>query len=79
MDAVKEYTASVDSKRRVTLRGSQYQYYRAREFENGVIILEPRELVAPFELSARTLEEMDRAVENFRAGDVSDPIDLSDF
>ena len=43
------------------------------------IILEPRELAVPESISARTLADMDRAVSNFKKGDVSLAIDLSDF
>jgi hypothetical protein len=42
-------------------------------------MLEPRELTVPDTISSRTLAEMDRAVENFKMGKVSAPIDLSDF
>jgi hypothetical protein len=33
----------------------------------------------PESISARTLADMDRAVSNFKRGDVSPAIDLSDF
>lgn len=79
MEAVKEYDARVDSKNRVTLRGAQYEYYNVKELENGCYILEPRELMVPQEISARTLRDMDEAVANLHAGKVSDAIDLSDF
>lgn len=79
MEAVKDYTVHIDSKKRVTLRGAAYQYYNVREFQNGCIILEPRELTVPDSISARTLSDMDRAIENFKKGDVSEGIDLSDF
>ena len=42
-------------------------------------MLEPRELKVPDSISAKTLEDMDRAVRNFKSGDVSHAIDLSDF
>ena len=50
-----------------------------KEYGNGCIILEPRELAVPESISARTLADMDRAVSNFKKGDVSPIIDLSDF
>lgn len=46
---------------------------------NGCIMLEPRELTVPEGVSAKTLKDMDRAIENFRMGTVSPAIDLSDF
>lgn len=79
MDAVKDYTVHIDSKKRVTLRGAAYQYYNVREYKNGCIILEPRELIVPESISARTLKDMDRAIANFKKGEVSEAVDLSDF
>ena len=79
MEAIKDYTVHIDSKKRVTLRGAMYQYYNVREYQNGCIILEPRELTVPETISSRTLEDMDKAIENFKTGKVSAPIDLSDF
>ena len=79
MEAVKDYTVHLDSKKRVTLRGAAYQYYNVREYQNGCILLEPRELSVPDSISERTLRDMDRAVANFEIGEVSGAIDLSDF
>jgi hypothetical protein len=79
MEAVKDYTVHIDSKKRVTLRGATYQYYNVKEFQNGCIMLEPRELTVPETISAKTLKDMDRAIENFKIGDISPVIDLSDF
>lgn len=79
MTAVKDYTVHIDSKKRVTLRGALYQYYNVKEYDNGCIMLEPRELTVPESISAATLRDMDKAISNFRIGEVSQPIDLSDF
>lgn len=79
MVALKDYTVHIDSKKRVTLRGALYQYYQVREYDNGCIMLEPRELVVPDTISAKTLEDMDAAISNFNEGNVSEAIDLSDF
>lgn len=79
MTAVKDYTVHIDNKKRVTLRGALYQYYNVKEYDNGCIILEPRELTIPDSVSARTLEDMDKAVSNFKIGKVSETVDLSDF
>lgn len=79
MNAVKDYTVHIDSKKRVTLRGALYQYYNVKEYDNGCIMLEPRELTVPDSISTKTLEDMDRAIQNFNMGKVSETIDLSDF
>ncbi len=50
-----------------------------KEFDNGCNILEPRDLTIPDSISARTLEDMDKAVNNFKIEKVSEGADLSDF
>ena len=77
--AIREYDARLDAKRRITLRNVLYEYYHVSEMEDGRIILEPRELTAPFQISANTLSMMDEAIRNMRAGKVSDAVDLSEF
>ena len=79
MTAVKDYTVHIDSKKRITLRGALFQYYNVKEYDNGCIVLEPRELTVPESISARTLEDMDRAISNFKMGEVPPAVDLSDF
>ena len=79
MQVTKDYDVHIDAKKRVTLRGARYQYYNVKEYENGCIVLEARELTTPEGISARTLEEMDQAVRNFRFGKASAPVDLSDL
>jgi len=79
MTAVKDYTVHIDSKKRITLRGALYKYYNVKEYDNGCIVLEPRELTIPDGISVKTLEDMDKAVNNFKSGKVSESIDLSDF
>ena len=79
MEALKDYTAHIDAKKRITLRGARYDYYNVREYENGCILLEPRELKRPDSISVATLRMMDESIKNLDAGRVSDPIDLSAF
>ena len=79
MEAIKEYIVHIDNKKRVTLRGALYQYYDVKEYDNGCILLEPRELIVPSSISASQLKDMDEAISNFKNGKVSKPIDLSDF
>ena len=77
--AIREYDARLDAKRRITLRNVLFEYYHVSEMEDGRIILEPRELTAPFQVSANTLNMMDDAIRNMRAGKVSEATDLSEF
>lgn len=76
MKTINDYTTHLDSKKRITLRGARYQYYKVTEYVNGCILLEPQELHS-VEISERTLKDMDRTISNFKAGKVSEPVDLS--
>ena len=77
MEAVlKTYDAKLDSKKRVTIRNPKYEYYHVTEQDNGVVVLEPRQLVDPFKISKKSLETMDKSMENLEKGIVSDPIKL---
>lgn len=77
--AVKEYDAKLDTKKRITLRNVPYEYYHVSEMSNGIIVLEPRVLTAPFEVSANTLKMMDQSVSNMKKGKTSGAVDLSEF
>ncbi len=79
MDTFRNYTAHIDSKKRITLRNARYQYYNVKEYENGCIILEPRELKTPDTFSAKTLADMDAAMQNFKAGKSAPAIELSEM
>ncbi len=76
MPIVKEYIAHIDSKKRITLRGALYQDYSVTEYDNGCIMIKPRELTVSESISARTLEDMDRAITNFKHGKVSPVIEM---
>src|SRR5438270_7371458 len=77
--APKNYSARLDSKKRILLRNAEYEYYEVEERENGSYLLKPKVLVDPDSISVRTLKMMDRTVKNFKAGKVSPPIDLTEF
>ena len=77
--AVREYDAKLDSKKRLTLREAGYEYYHVSVLPDQRIVLEPRVLTAPFEVSANTLKMMDSAVENMKTGKVSPALELSEF
>jgi hypothetical protein len=79
MKTLVKYDATVDMKKRITLRGSKYSHYHVEELEDGRIILEPRVLVSPFEISKNTLSMMDSSVKNLKQGRVSKPVEISSF
>lgn len=67
------YDAKIDSKKRVTLRGAKFEYYNVVEMDDGSILLTPRVLVSPFEISEKTLKTMDQSMTSFKKGKVSKP------
>ena len=77
--SVREYDAKLDSKKRITIREANYDYYHVSVLPDQRIVLEPRVLTAPFSVSANTLNMMDQSVENMKKGEVSPAIDLSEF
>ena len=77
--AIREYDAKLDAKRRITLRNVLFDFYHVSEYRDGKIVLEPRELTAPFQVSENTLGMMDGAVQNLKEGKVSPALDLSEF
>ena len=78
-NTIREYDAKLDAKNRLTLRNVLFEFYHVSEFADGRIMLEPRELTAPFQISENTLAMMDTAVQNIKAGKGSDAVDLSEF
>lgn len=79
MHTVAEFDTKIDGRRRLTLPETGYEHYHVTAYDDGHIVLEPRELVAPHSVSVRTLAMMDRAMDEIDAGEippVADPIDL---
>ena len=77
--AIREYDAKVDSKKRLTLRETPYEYYHVEHYPDGRIMLAPRELVEPLRLSENTLAMMDKSMENIKEGKSGKDVDLSKF
>ena len=71
MQAVDEFDTKIDGRRRLTLPETGYEHYHVTAYDDGHIVLEPRELVPPRSISARTLAMMDRAMDGIDAGHVS--------
>ena len=75
MEAVlKTYDARLDSKKRITIRNPKYEYYHVVEQENGIVVLEPRQLVDPLIISKKTLEMIDESMKNVKKGVAYGPI-----
>jgi hypothetical protein len=77
---LKEYNIELDKKKRITIRGNTgFKNYHVCIFNDGKVVMEPRVLVKPFEISEATLRMMDSAMENFAKGIVSEPVDVNEM
>ena len=76
---LKQYDVAADAKKRISLRGATAKYFHVRAFSNGAYVLEPRVLVPPHAISARSLKMLDASAANLKKGRASAPIDLSPF
>lgn len=72
-----DYDVAADAKNRISLRGAKAKYFHVVALSNGSYMLEPRVLVPPDAVPARTLKMLDRSVANLKKGKVSPPADLS--
>ena len=71
---MKTYDVKLDSKKRITIRNPKYEYYHVVEHADGVVVLEPRELVDPLTVSKNTLDSMDKSMENVEKGVAYGPV-----
>ena len=78
-ELIREYDAKIDSKKRVTLRDSIYEYFHIKQYKDGTLLLEPRVLVEPSAISKNILKMMDDSITYYEKGKVSKAIDLSEF
>ena len=76
---INHYDAAADAKNRITLRGAKAKIFHVKTLSNGAYLLEPRVLVPPDAIPAKTLKMLDRSAANLKKGKVSAPIDLSLF
>ena len=76
---IKDYDAKLDNKKRLTVRGAKYDFYHVHEFNDGTLVLKPRILVDPDELSKNSLRMMDESIENIKQGVASRPIDIDKY
>jgi hypothetical protein len=79
ISVVQDYDVAADAKNRISLRGAKSKYFNVKALSNGSYLLEPRVLVPPSELSARSLKMLERSVEQLKKGKASAPIDLAAF
>ncbi len=76
---VEQYDVAADAKKRISLRKARTKYFHVKAMSNGSFLLEPRVLVSPQSISARSLKMLDKAAANLKKGLASAPIDLTAF
>ena len=79
LTVVERYDVAADAKKRINLRNAKTKYFHVKALSNGAYVLEPRVLVPPAAISARSLRILDKSVANLKKGVASAPIDLSAF
>jgi hypothetical protein len=79
LTVVENYDVAADAKKRVSLRNAKTKYFHVKALSNGCFLLEPRVLVPPHAISARSLKMLDKSAANLKKGLASAPIDLSAF
>jgi len=79
LTVVEDYDVAADAKKRISLRKARTKYFHVKALSNGCFYLEPRVLVSPQAISARSLKMLDKSAANLKKGLASAPIDLSAF
>ena len=74
-----QYTAHLDTKKRLTIRGALAEFFAVKVFSDGHVLLEPRVLVDPATISKRTLRMMDQSVANLKKQKASPAVDLKKY
>jgi len=76
---VKQYTTSLDTKRRITIREAAFNHYNVKVYSDGNVMLSPRIMIDPNTVSKNTFKTIESSMKNFKEGKVSDPIKLNEF
>ncbi len=74
LTVVEDYDVAADAKKRISLRSAKTKYFHVKARSNGCFLLEPRVLVSPQAISARSLKMLDKSVANLKKGLASDDL-----
>ncbi len=74
-----EYTATIDTKKRLTIRGAKHHHYAVQVYKDGKIVLSPRILVDPNLIPKSTMKIIDNSVSNMKKGKVSKSLNLKKY
>lgn len=76
---VKQYTTSLDTKKRITIREAAFSLYNVKVYNDGKVVLNPRVLIDPNTVSKKTFKMIESSMKNLKEGKVSSPIKLDEF
>lgn len=76
---LQNYDVVADAKSRISLRGVKTKYFHVMVLSNGSYVLEPRLLVPPEAVSARTLKMLEKSVAQLKKGKASAPVTLPEL
>lgn len=79
MTIVKEYTAKLDGKKRLTIRGAKFDHYKVQVLKDGQIVLKPQIVVDLEAIPPKTLVMIEKSIENFKSGKVHGPINVDKY
>jgi len=68
LTVVENYDVAADAKKRISLRSAKTKYFHVKALSNGCFLLEPRVLVPPRAISARSLKMLDKSVADLKKG-----------
>lgn len=74
---VDSYDVTADAKKRIGLRNAKTRYFHVLALSDGRYMLEPRILVPPQALSPRTLQMLEKSMQNVKQGVAGKAVDLS--
>src|SRR5213076_2929038 len=73
LTVVERYDVAADAKKRINLRNAKTKYFHVKALSNGAYVLEPRVLVSPEAISARTMKMIEQSAANLKQGRASAP------
>lgn len=76
---IRRYDVAADARNRIGLRQPKAKHYHVTALSDGSYLLEPRLLVAPDTLPARTRRTLETSVKHLKRGQASPPIDLTAY
>jgi hypothetical protein len=77
LTVVERYDVAADAKKRINLRHAKTKYFHVKALSNGAYLLEPRVLVPPAAISARTMKMIEQSAANLKKGRASAPINFA--